>query len=91
MKFQKTRNIFIYLITSIVEPEAAESTINTISLIVVFPITVSNYFSKLSKKKRKMSQTIANNIKRQVLFIEKVPLLTCTLYWLSDVLYLSHK
>ena len=33
--------------------EAAESTINTISLIVVFPITLSNYFSKISKQKVK--------------------------------------
>ena len=33
--------------------EAAESTINTISLIVVFPITFSNCISKISKKKVK--------------------------------------
>jgi len=33
--------------------EAAESTINTISLIVVFPITFSKYFSKKSKKRAK--------------------------------------
>ena len=61
------------------KPEAAESTINTISLLVVFPITFSNYFSKISKKSAKMSQTIANNIKLQVLFTEKVPLLMFTL------------
>jgi len=32
---------------------AAESTINTISLIVIFPIMFSNYFSKKGKKKLK--------------------------------------
>ena len=32
---------------------AAESTINTISLIVFFPITFSKYFSKKSKNKVK--------------------------------------
>ena len=69
-------------------PEVAESTITTISLIVVFPITFSNYFSKISKEKVK---NVPNDSKQcyttGLIHRKVVPLLMFTLYWLSDVLH----